>query len=380
MKNRVIKYAILVGIISLTIIVNIFCKSVVGTSDEAELSETVSIADEGTEHSVMVKAPWGEVLKREASDISEEEYRELAVYLAECEDEKLFEDMLKACYDYREKAEYRNGGGFVTTRVVYESPEKIEKFAEAMTNLSEEWQEEQGLGYTREENRSVFRAVQYALVLQKIAQNKEIVVVSQCTPTGERRELLDDLFEISYDARTFAITATLCPYEEKFFLSYCDYRLEKNNKIQYIVSYPAIGASAWSEMQEEESTYNLVFGKEEPLSQRLGLMFSTFQLVYVSVVTDDGDIEHEYAMYESVETAGWIEAFNQYMQSEEGKYLASSIGYRNFPDGELTAKYLMENYEEVAIIVNWIEEDYMYRTNFFLEIDDIYRDMADESE
>lgn len=409
-----------------TTIIKRLRESIVDVNFEGTFSKPVFLTSVATEAQTMMMVRWREILKKSADEITEEEYAILAAYLVKTGDEELLEEMLIACYDVREVAEYQNGGGLTTTRVIYESPKKIEELAKAMQNLSNVWTAAQSLDYTGEDQSGAFRAVQYTLLLQKLAQHEEISMLSQQGIwSKEGRTLLEDIIEVHYDTKTGAVTATLCPYNEKLSGSYCDYAVEKNQKMQYTVSYPAIGSSAWAEIQKESHSYinaalsgdrapeamteeaikqilgvvkGMIPGADEVTAvmdivnagvkaevaahdttvqdsmalEDMGLMFDTFQLAYVGIDTNGEVKNHEYAIYGSEETANWIEAFNRYMQSEEGELATKLISYQELPEGKLTLEYLVNAPEEVAAMINEICDDRAYGPAFRQGMQDNY--------
>lgn len=93
-------------------------------------------------------------------------------------------------------------------------------------------------------------------------------------------------------------------------------------------------------------------------------MCDTFQLMFVGMDTNKEVSRYDFSLYESSETEAWIEAFNQYMQSEEGHDAANYIGYENFPEGKLTFAYIAENEAEVAEMINVINGNIDYSSKF----------------
>lgn len=397
-----------------TTIIKRLRESIGDVNFENNFSKMGFLTSVAVEAETMTMIRWREILKKDAGEITQEEYAMLAAYLVKNGDEELLQEMLVACYDYREVAEYQNGGGITTIRVIYESPEKIQQLAAAMANLSEVWTAAQSLGYTGEDQGEAFRAVQYALLLEKLAENKELSMLTQQSIfTDNRTELLSDLIDVTYDEMTDAVSVAVCPYNAELSGSYCDYVIEKRNKMQYTVSYPSIGCIAWTQVQDEAHTYinaymeseNNVGGAmaEETVSQLMGLvigeipdpnkvmavtsavgsvagagvgayigskdttvqecmaleelgpMLNTFQLVYVGVDTNGEISNHECSVFGSTDTADCIEAFNRYMQSEEGEQAAKLISYKAFPEGKLTYEYLVEHPGEVAGMIKAIE-------------------------
>lgn len=418
-----------------TTIIKRLRESIGDVNFKENFSRDTFLATVAAEAQTMTMVRWREILKKDADDITEEEYMLLAAYLIKNGDEELLKEMLVACYDYKTVAEYQNGGYLVTTRVIYESPEKIEKLSEAMNGLMRVWSATQSLGYTGEEKQDeMFRAVQYGVLLQKLSQYKELSILSQQnTATGVRRVLTEELFEFDYDAKTGSIKATLCPYDEALSGSYCDYAIEKNNRLQISVTYPAIGSSAWAKLQDEAFTYiNAYTGSgerapeamtKETISQfmsmaigeipgadavqfvwgivnagasaeaeahdttvvnseaiaNMGLMCDTFQLVYVGTDTNGEIAQHEFSLYQSTETANWLEAFNRYMQSEEGEGAADYINYANLPGGGMTFEYIVKNPGEVAEMIMKIERNKDYNPAFFKGLSNDYGEIVDEN-
>lgn len=112
----------------------------------------------------------------------------------------------------------------------------------------------------------------------------------------------------------------------------------------------------------------------------MGLMCDTFQLVYVGTDVNGEVAQHEFSFYQSVETANWLEAFNRYMQSEEGEGAAKLIGYAGLPGGELTFEYIVEKPGEVADMIKCIEEDYSVNQGFQTGIRNIYEEIKATNE
>ncbi len=387
------------------------------------------------EAQMMQMIRWREILQKDARDITAEEYMLLAAYLVRSGDAELLESMLIECYDYKSAGEYQNGYGLETTRVIFESPEKIEKLAAAMGQLVLIWEAAQRLDYTGEETQEAqFRAVQYATLLQKLAEYKELSLLSQESLTGDRCVLLESIFQISSDEKTGELIAEICPYHKEKSYSYCDYAVEMGNKLEISVSYPAIGDSAWAQMEGETFDYvRLYAGVDESVAEMVrnklvsmglellpgaalenskwqavqdiagigvevfenkwtsgkieesleltdrGLMCSIFQLAYVGLSVNGQVEQHEVHLHPSAETENRLEAFNRYMQSEEGKKAAEEIGYMNLPNGQMTLEYILENSDEVAGMIKSIDENAGIKSSFYAGINGKYGEIMDET-
>ena len=206
------------------------------------------------------------------------------------------------------------------------------------------------------------------------------------------------------------------------------------NKLEISVSYPAIGDSAWAQLEGETFDYvRLYAGVDESVAETVwnelvsmglgllpgvalekskwqavpdiagigvevfenkwtsgkieesleladrGLMCSIFQLAYVGLSVNGQVEQHEVHLHPSAETENWLEAFNRYMQSEEGKKAAEEIGYMNLPNGEMTLEYILENSDEVAGMIKSIDENAGIKSSFYAGINGEYGEIMDET-
>lgn len=151
----------------------------------------------------MIGVNWKNILKKDADEITDEEYNMIAEYLIKSGDADILEEMLADCYTIKKPKNgeknpviFNNGSEGTTEKYWYSLNEKYNGLAAAVSRVTQIWV---AIGYTsesNERNRWISTATQYNTFFKEFSKNKDLVMVRQIKPDGIMEKLNEHLIDI----------------------------------------------------------------------------------------------------------------------------------------------------------------------------------------
>lgn len=377
-----------------------------------------SVAQEGN---ILLQMKWQEILQKPANEITQQEYMQLAELLIRSGDAELLEDMLNLCYDYAD-VESRSTGGITVTVVSYNASEKLKQLAGAVNVAMLILQASYMAGLDVEDTRR--NAIRINQLLQTFLPYSETLdIATTKNMQGDQKVTSERLIEISYtDDGMLQLQFFQYPGKNQVWIEQQPTVISisspvsgqtgenqaKDESFQYIAAY--IGNDTVSQAVSKEiisqalsafigevpgsgvitSAQSLISAGMEAEKNptgtckeiaNVGQLADLFEMTYVSSDVDGDASLHARSFYPKQETAGWVAAFNEYMQNGAGAKEASACGYNNLPNGELTVEYLVTHPNEVCEIFNMLDEkarDDVELDGYRQDIIDIYKELENE--
>lgn len=375
-----------------------------------------SVAQEGN---ILLQMKWQEILQKPASEITQQEYMQLAELLIRSGDAELLEDMLNMCYEYSD-VESRSVGGITVTVVSYSASDKLKGLANAANVVLRILQEScmEGVDINMNTRRNAIRINQLLQTFLPYSETLDIATTENMM--GDRTVTSEKLIEISYtDDGMLQLQFFSYPGKNQVWteqkptvISICTpvsgqtaEDQAKDESFWYMAAY--IGDDTVGEAVTKEAVNQVlaaligevpgssvvtsiqgfvsagVNAAKNPTENcrqigDVGKVADIFELTYVSSDINGDASLHTSSFYPGQDTAGLVAAFNEYMQNGAGAGEALGCGYTKLPGGELTVAYLVTHPDEVCEIVNMLEEkaeEDVESDRFGREIEDIYQEL-----
>lgn len=321
-----------------------------------------------------VQVDWQEILYKPASEITQQEYTQIAEILIQSGEAEILESMLNLCYEYTGTEEQSVEEGIVTVRS-YHSNKKVEELAAAV-NRKMLLLQAVDMGQEIEVDGKMRRN---AICINQLLQvflpfSEELNIITTENMFGESQTTSKKLIEVTCDSHR-QLQLKFFQYTEK------NQGKEKQQPTVISVSNEVTGIFGKYQLYDKVREYgeqipymgeNMIFADVF----NAGALINEFEMTYVSFDIKGALDLHAYSLYPSATSQDWIRAFNEYMQNGNGALHAQACGYTELPDGELTMTYFMTHLSEVCEVWDTLRvKGQIYCVNIDQEIIDMYIEM-----
>ena len=387
-----------------------------------EFDSTAFFTSVSQEANILLRMRWREILQKPANEITQEEYMQLAELLVRSGDAGLLEDMLNLCYDYSE-VETRSEGGITVTTVSYNASEKLKKLADAANAVMMILQVSYMQGIDIDENMRK-NAIRINQLMQTFLPYSEALDIATTeNMQGDRKVTSEKLIEISYTSDgLLQLQFFQYPGKNQVWIEQQPTVISisspvsgqtgedksKDESFQYMAAYIGNDTVLQAVSQETVSQVLSAFIGKIPGSgvagsvqsiisaginatnnptgvcqeiADVGALADIFEMTYVSSDIDGNVNLHACSFYPKQETAGWVKAFNEYMQNGIGAKVASACGYNDLPNRNLTVEYLVTHPKEVCEIFSMLDSEAVNDVEldgYSQDIINIYKELENE--
>lgn len=387
-----------------------------------EFDSTAFITSVSKQANILLQMKWKEILQKPANEITQEEYMQLAELLVRSGDAELLEEMLNLCYDYSD-VESRSVGGITVTVVSYNASEKLKQLTDAVNAVMMilEVSCMQGVDVDDRTRENAIRINQLMQTFLPYSEALDIATTENMQ--GDRKVTSEKLIEISYTSDgLLQLQFFQYPGKNQVWVEQqptvisissavtgeSGERLAYDESFQYMAAYIGNDTVLQAVSKETVSQVLSAFIGEIPGSgvvgsvqsivsaginaannpieecqkiAKVGALADLFEMTYVSSDIDGNVNLHVCSFYPTQETAGWVKAFNEYMQNGSGAEEAQACGYNDLPNGELTVAYLVTHPNEVCAIFNMLDIKAEYDvkiSKYIKDIEKIYQELENE--
>lgn len=365
---------------------------------------------------MMAGTRWEDILEKDPSEISDEEYLAIALYAVTSGDEQVFEDILNACYeeDVDGLKIFENGNIYYKSTTVvrrYKADERIDKLAAALYEIQSQYLNDVEKGDTPIDEDMIDNAVQLFEIANILKDNKELCCVfgqESSDANGAKGKITEFSLpvDLSRDHKTRKWKMECIPDSDS--LANCQkYEAIIGYKDEYTINPLCKGSESIQKLNESAYQYlgvaniepsevardTLIVGVAKLLTgyvikgyceadaivispiqsaiqsnmecddnnkamsiANLSSVITDFDLLIATIDKNDNVKDYTFTLFPTDNTKYIIDAFNQYMQNEDNKEVAKEIQYDDLPGGKLTYNYVATHPDELVKLLERLQE------------------------